>query len=107
VTRVHGIAALALLLGMLANCSKEQRVCRHMDDLCGTPPAECEAIVEDLKRAGGEEALAKLDHCYADADTCAEAKGCEARVTVESAAGAVGDFFDSLTGDGEERERDR
>jgi hypothetical protein len=103
---VEATGALALLM-LLAGCTQEQRVCRRMDELCGTEASECRALLTELKRTGGDEAVAKLSRCYADADSCAEAKGCEARVQVEAAASAVGDFFDSLTGDDEEREKKR
>ena len=97
------IASFALLLLLLTSCSKEQRICRRMGELCRSDAGECKALVEDLERTGGDEAVAKLARCYAEAKTCAGAKGCEARVTVESAASAVGDFFESLTPDEDER----
>jgi hypothetical protein len=93
-----------VLLAVALGCTQEQRVCRRMGELCGTEASACRTSLAELKRAGGDEAVEKLASCYADADRCAEAKGCEARVQVEAAASAVGDFFDSLTGDGE-RER--
>jgi hypothetical protein len=97
------IASFALVLLSLAGCSEEQRICRRMGELCGSRAAECKAFVEDLERTGGDETVARLARCYAEAKTCAGAKGCEARVTVESAASAVGDFFESLTQDEDER----
>ena len=105
--RTHRLAAIGLLLVAFVGCSKEQRICRRMGELCGVEAGECREVVQDLKHAGGDAALAKLDRCYADAKSCAEAKGCEARVTLESAASAVGDFFESLSGGGEREERER
>ena len=97
--------SLALFAVALA-CTQEQRVCRRMGELCGTEASACRSSLAELKRAGGDEAVGKLASCYAEADSCAQARGCEARVQVEAAASAVGDFFDSLTGD-DERERRR
>jgi hypothetical protein len=103
--RIHRLAAIGLLLVVFVGCTKEQRICRRMGELCSVEAGQCQEAVRDLKHAGGDAALAKLDRCYADAKTCAEAKGCEARVTLESAASAVGDFFESLSGGGGEREK--
>lgn len=95
--RIALLALAALSLASLASCSAEQRVCRRMGELCGSDASACRAVVEQLRRSGGDEAVAELERCYVDAESCAAAKGCEARVTLESAASAVGDFFESLT----------
>jgi hypothetical protein len=103
VKRITLPACIGLVVSLGTACSNDQRVCRRMGELCGTDASACRALVEDLKRSGGDEAVAKLDRCYGDAGSCAAAKGCEARVTLESAASAVGDFFESLTEDEDER----
>jgi hypothetical protein len=95
--------SLALVWLTVAGCSQEQRICRRMADLCGSDASECRTRVKELRHTGGDDAVAKLARCYSEAETCARAKGCEARVTVESAASAVGDFFESLGEDAPER----
>ena len=77
--RTGSTALAGSLLLLLAGCSAEQRICRRMGELCGTDAAECRASVADLRKALGEDAMKELDACYAQADSCAEAKGCERR----------------------------
>jgi hypothetical protein len=90
--------ATGLILAALAvGCAPEDRTCRRMSDLCGTEAAECRASVAELRKAGGEEAVKELEQCYAKAETCAAANGCEAALQAKSAVSAVGDFFESLS----------
>jgi hypothetical protein len=49
-----------------------------------------------LRDALGEKGIAELAQCYSEADSCAEAKGCEAALAIEGAAATTGEFFESF-----------
>ena len=87
-----------LLLGafFVSACSKEATICRRMNELCGTERAECAERVEATVKAVGENAVSELASCYAEADSCAEAKGCEAALTIKGAASAMREFLDGF-----------
>jgi hypothetical protein len=80
-----------------AACAPEDKICRSMSDLCGTAAAECRASVADLRSSGGDEAVKELEQCYANADTCAKARGCEAALAAKSALSGVTDFLESFS----------
>ena len=103
------VLALVLVAGAsLTACTAEDKICRRMGDLCGTDAAECRASMAQLRSSGGDEAVTELEQCYAEADSCARARGCEAALTAKSAVSAVGDFLESfsegLGGENEKRE---
>jgi len=104
-TRLSVSFSAVLALTLSTACAPEDQICRRMSDLCGTDAAECRASVAELRSSGGEEAVKELQQCYAEADTCAKARGCEAALSAKSALSAVGDFLESFS-DGLEGEKD-
>ena len=90
--------AATLLFGCLcaSACSKEATICRRMNALCGTEQTECAQRVDAMKKAAGEDAVSELASCYAEADSCAEATGCEAALTIKGAASAMREFLDGF-----------
>ncbi len=70
----------------------DSRACNRVADLCGDTMKDkraCLDNIESLRKAAGEEAVAKLESCVLESKSCMEATGC----AVGSSVGGVLDQF--------------
>ena len=79
----------------------QRRTCARVGELCGLKSSDVDKCVDrvaSLRASAGDQRMARLVDCTANAKSCAEGSGCLLGAGLGAATGAVGDFFKGLGG---------